>query len=214
MSPVHTDSPRRSRRIIVAIAAGASVLAVVLIATSGHTPHRARPTVAPARTGSASSSPTGDPVDVAVDDATLLARVFPMSAGEARSSVGAIASDAYRATFVAAVDRELVPLQQQAAALPGHTVFRQAVLATRRIRSDQRRAQVSVWMLVIVGQAGEPANPAASFVTVTVDLVAEHDAWKLDHVAQETGPTPLLAGQPDLVDSFDNRLIGFADWRH
>ncbi len=206
---------RRSRRTVVAIAAAASIITVgVLVTTRGHTQPPSRETVAPPRTATPSGGPPRDPVDVAVDDATLLARVFPMSAAEARAQVGAIASDEYRATFVAAVSRELVPLQQQAAALPGHTVFHQAVLATRRLTSDRRRAEVSVWMLIIVGQAGEQANPAASFVTVTIDLVNQHDAWKLDRVAQETGPTPLLAGQPDLIDSFDTRLSGFADWRH
>lgn len=206
---------RRSRRTVVAIAAAASIVAVgALVTTRGHTGSRSRPTVDTTRPVPPSGGPPRDPVDVAVDDATLLARVFPMSAAEARARLGAIASDQYRATFIAAVSRELVPLQQQAAALPGHTVFRQAVLATRRLASDRRRAKVSVWMLIIVGQAGEQANPAASFVTVTVDLVNQHDAWKLDRVAQQAGPTPLLAGQPDLIDSFDTRLAGFADWRH
>ena len=69
-------------------------------------------------------------------------------------------------------------------------------------------------MLIVVGQAGEQVNPAASFATVTVDLVVERGEWKLNRVTQETGPTPLLVGQPDLIDAFDQRLSNFADWRN
>ena len=213
MSVARTAGRARSRRALVAVPAIALVLVVVLAATRRHARPVHRPSVAPAPTITRTSGPMRDAVEVAVDDATLLARVFPMTPDEARTRAGTIASDAYRAAFVAAIDRELVPLQQQAAALPGRTVFRQAVLATRRVSGDHRRAEVRVWMIIIVGQAGEPANPAASFATVTVDLVNEHDDWKLDRVSQATGPTPLLAGQPDLVDSFDTRLAGFVDWR-
>ena len=155
-----------------------------------------------------------DPMTVAVDNATVLARLFPMTAAEARATVDAITTDAFRPTFAPVIERELIPLQQQAAALPGKTVFRQSVLATQRVKTTTTAATVSVWMLIVVGQAGEQVNPAASFATVTVDLVVERGEWKLNRVTQETGPTPLLVGQPDLIDAFDQRLSNFADWRN
>ncbi len=205
-----TTMTARRRRIIAAVAAVMGVAAIALAARHSTTRHR--PEVA-APTHLSNARPTHDALTVAVSDATVLARVFAVPAPHARTTIAALASNAYRADLVDAVDRELVPLQAQAAALPGRTVFRQAVLATRPIADDGRRARVAVWMLIVVGQSGQQANPEASFAMVTEDLVVEGGDWKLDHVTQAAGPTPLLAAQPDAVESFDAALAGFTDWR-
>src|SRR5687767_7655442 len=96
------------------------------------------------------------PVAAAVECATLLARMFPLDASQARALATEAASDAYRPHMVAAVDTELVPLQRRAARLPGSTSYRQAVLATRVDAYDASakpgatgdRARVSVWTLL------------------------------------------------------------------
>jgi hypothetical protein len=163
-------------------------------------------------------------VAAAVDYATLLARLFPLDRDRARQMAADVASAANRPALLAAVDAELVPLQAQAAALPGATVYRQSVLATRVQSvepagdpSEAVRARVAVWALFIVGQSGErvgaQTNPLATFTTLTLDLVFERDAWRLDGTTQRVGPTPLLDGRPQAVDDFDRALDSFTDWR-
>jgi len=180
-------------------------------------------TPGPARVDRTTRSTDGA-VAAAVDYATLLARLFPLDRARAREVVADVASAAHRPALLAAVDAELVPLQSQAGELPGSMVYRQSVLATRVLSvtsaddpADVARARVAVWALFTVGQsgerAGERANPLATFTTLTLDLVFERGAWRLDGTTQRAGPTPLLDGRPQLADEFDRALDGFTDWR-
>jgi len=156
-------------------------------------------------------------VAAAVAYATMLGRLFPLGRAAAEQAAADAASASYRLVLVAAVDRQLVPLQRQASRLPGSTVYRQSVLATRLESYTAERARVSVWVLATVAQAGGPAgarlNPLASFATFALDLVWERAAWRLNGTGQRPGPTPLLDGQPQQVGDFDSALDGFTDWR-
>jgi hypothetical protein len=162
-------------------------------------------------------------LSAAAESTTLLTRMLPMDADEARRVAADVASDAYRAVLVAAVDTELLPLQWQMAGLPG-PLHRQSVLASRMesyaASSDMGRARVSVWLLFTVGLNEESADGAAErtnavgrFVTVSVDLVWQRGQWRLDAVTQRPGPTPLLDGAPQTARDFAAALAGFADWR-
>jgi len=156
-------------------------------------------------------------VAAGVEYATLLARLFPADRQEAEQAVADAASAGYRPVLVAAVARQLVPLQRQAAALPGATVYRQSVLATRLDSYRVDRARVSVWVLATVAQTGQQtgtrANPVASFATFVLELVWERAAWRLDGTGQRPGPTPLLDGSPQPAGEFEAGLDGFTDWR-
>ncbi len=156
-------------------------------------------------------------VAAAVDYATLLARLFPLGRATAERTAADVASEAYRPVLVAAVDRQLVPLQQQAGRLPGSTVYRQSVLATRLEAYQPDRAQVSVWVLATVGQVGGQAtarvNPIGTFTTFTVELVWQRAGWRLDGTGQRPGPSPLLDGPPEQAEDFAAALDGFTDWR-
>jgi hypothetical protein len=160
----------------------------------------------------ASRTPDGA-VAAGVEYATLLSRLFPLDQARAHRVAADAASEGYRPVLLEAVDRQLVPLQAQAARLPGRTVYRQAVLATRVGRYSAGRASVSVWVLACQGQSGQQANPLGSFATFTLALVWQGGVWRLDGTEQRSGPTPLLDGQPVLVEEFDAVLRGFADWR-
>jgi hypothetical protein len=149
----------------------------------------------------------------AVQYATLLSRLFPQNRADAERTVADTASEGYRPTLVAAVDSQLVPLQRQAVRLPGQTVYRQSVLATRVDTYSAGRAGVSVWVLAVLGQAGQQANPMASFNTFTLALVWQRRAWRLDGTGQRSGPTPLTDRPPQSEADFDAALAGFTDWR-
>ena len=152
-------------------------------------------------------------LDTGVRDATLMARLFPLDATAARAVVDEVATDAYRPALAAAIDAELVPLQRQVAALAGRPIYRQSVLAARLAAYALPRAQVSAWVMLIAGQAGVNDNAAATFATVTVDLIFEGGAWRLDHTGEAPGPSPQVRDAPSSVDALTTRLDGFADWR-
>jgi hypothetical protein len=232
----HARMTARRRRSLVAVAAIAAVVAFGAgLAISG------RPQSSPGRSGDAlhvalpsvvaaadrNDQSRDGAIAAAVEYATLMSRLLPVDPSDARRMVAEIASDDHRAALVAAVDAELVPLQRQLAGLPGATVHRESVLATKvGAYADQPegtgRAQVSVWVMLTLGQntepssteeAGQRSNPVASFGTVVLDLVWERRAWRLDGTTQRPGPTPLLDGEPQATDEFAAELAGFADWR-
>ncbi|HYT09422.1 MAG TPA: hypothetical protein VEL73_02050 [Mycobacteriales bacterium] len=193
------------------------VVTVVLVWESRRDPDGPRSAVAQAtaQLDGASARSREGAVGAAAGYATLLARSLPAGADRARRVAAEAASDAYRPALLAAVDRDLVPVQRRAGSLPGRTLYRQAVLATRADRVDERggRARVAVWLLSMLGQTGQPANPLASFTTVRLDLVWERSGWRLDGVSETAGPTPLLDGAPQPVDEVAAALEGFSDWR-
>ena len=92
-------------------------------------------------------------------------------------------------------------------------IYRQAVLAAHVGSYAPPRAQVAAWVMLTAGQVGVADNATATFATVTVDLVFEHGAWKLDHTSEQPGPSPDVRDAPSSVDSLISRLNGFADWR-
>ena len=206
-------------RVVLGLVAVFAV-AAVLVSVLRHDPQPPGPHVAPVVPGAVRGEPGSAgrsaeaAVAAAVEYATLFARVFPAPPSTARAVVAEAASEAYRPALLAAVDRDLLPLQRRAAALPGQTVYRQAVLATRVdwVDAPGGRARVAVWLLSMVGQAGQQANPLASFGTVVLELRWER-SWRLDGVTESAGPTPLLDGSPQLVDEVAAALRGFADWR-
>jgi hypothetical protein len=218
-APSNRRSPA-SRRAL-AVAAGVGVLAVIVVLvtniTAGHT-SPARPTVAPAAVragspGAADAESERRALDAGVGYATLMARLFPLDAAAARAVLAAVASDNYRQELTAAVDAQLVPLQREVAGLAGRPIYRQAVLAADVVSYAPPRAQVAAWVMLTAGQAGVTDNATATFATVTVGIVFEHDAWKLDHTSEQAGPSPEVHDAPASVDSLASRLHGFADWR-
>lgn len=118
-------------------------------------------------------------VAAGVQYATLLARTWPLAAGDARAVTGDAAADGYRDRLVAGSDQQLRRLHAQADALGGTTSYRQAVLATRLVdlrtsdtiaSADPQpgrrpvRAQVSVWFTLIVTHtsASQGSSPPSS----------------------------------------------------
>jgi hypothetical protein len=149
----------------------------------------------------------------AVGYATVTAQLFPLTPDAARAVLAADASDAYRSTLVQAVNDVLVPLQQQMAVLAGRPMFRQSVLAAKIVGYTATRAQVSVWVMAVAGQSGVADNAVCSFSTVTVTVVFERGAWRLDGSDEQPGPSPQMAGAPTSVDVLVGQLAGYSDWR-
>jgi hypothetical protein len=173
-------------------------------------------------------------VNAAAGYATLLARLFPLDVARARAIVAQAASEQARDRLVAAIDANLLPLQEKANAIEGTTTYRQAVLATRLVSyaadSPARagttaqnpaaagaRARVRVWTVLTVSQTPQSpdqnSNAIGSFGTVSLSLTWERGAWRIDDSTTVDGPTPLIDGTPSTGAALDSALRGFVDWR-
>jgi len=210
-------APRTHRTVAIA-AAAASIVVVAVTVAGGHRQHRSGTVAAPPGLPAAAVPlvpPGGRDAALAagVADATLLARLLPLPPAAATALADQVASAAYRPALSAAVAAELEPLQRQVAGLAGTPVYRQCALAAQLVSFTPPRAQVRVWTMLVAGQAGVDDNATATFATVTVDLVAEGGAWKLDGTSEQPGPSPQVSDAPTSVDTLDARLDGFADWR-
>ena len=208
---------RPRRRLVVAAICTLGVVSAVLAGSAFvHTSPSHRPRVAPALPGPDGRTSVETPdhaLAAGVGDATLLARLFPLEPTAARAVLAGVASDAHRDALVAAAAAELAPLQRQVAVLPGTPVYRESVLAAQLAAYTPPTASVATWVMLTVGQAGVDDNATATFATVTVTLVFEHGAWKLDATSETPGPSPEVHDAPTSVDALVARLAGFADWR-
>ena len=83
-------------------------------------------------------------------------------------------------------------------------------LASRVERYDPATARVVVWTVTILS-AADVAMPQADWMRVTVDLVWEGDAWRLQAIDDEPGPTPMTGtkDRPWQPEPFDDALGGF-----
>ena len=211
-----TGDPRRRRVLAVVMAVvavfGLGVAAGTQLVGGGGT-KAAVPAGLPAVTAGPSADSAPGALDAAARYATVLAQLFPLDPDSARQVLAGDASDAYRATLVATVDSVLVPMQQQMAALSGHPVFRQSVLAEKIDSFAPARAAVSVWLMVVAGQSGVADNAVSSFSTVDLQLVFQAGAWRIDGTGEHPGPSPQMSGAPTSVDATVAALAGFNDWR-
>ena len=209
----------RARNLVVAGLGVVTVIAVAAVVVGPSSSSPRRPPAAavnagvPPRPPDASVASPAQALDVGVADATLMARLLPLDSAAADAVAAQVASDAYRPALKGAVHSQLASLQHQVASLAGRPIYRQSVLAARLISYTPPRAQVQAWTLLVAGQAGVADNATATFATVTVSLVFERDAWKLDATSEQPGPSPQVSDAPSSVDSLAARLAGFVDWR-
>lgn len=75
---------------------------------------------------------------------------------------------------------------------PSSVLFQELPLTAEVLHADAERAEVAVWAVVVVG-VPEHGAPRQLWRTVTVDLVWEHDDWRVDGWTTAAGPTPALA---------------------
>lgn len=71
-------------------------------------------------------------------------------------------------------------------------LFRELPLTARVVHADAHSARVLVWAVLLAG-APDRGAPRQLWRTVTVDLVWEHDDWRVDGWTAAPGPTPALA---------------------
>ena len=67
------------------------------------------------------------------------------------------------------------------------------------IAAEAERATVEVWSLLIIGAPAHSA-PRQAWRTVTIELVWERDAWRVDRWDVAAGPTPALTPTAPISD--------------
>jgi hypothetical protein len=80
--------------------------------------------------------------------------------------------------------------------VPAELIWDDLPLTAKVNRFTSTGAQVRVWSVVVLG-APHVGVPNQTWHTVTVDLVWQHDDWKIDHWVDRPGPTPTLADGTD-----------------
>ena len=82
-------------------------------------------------------------------------------------------------------------------------------LSARVFTADASRAEVDVWTVLIFGVPAGGA-PRQVWRTITIGLVWERDAWRIDGWDATPGPTPALATMAEISDV--TTITGVAAW--
>lgn len=125
-------------------------------------------------------------------------------------SVRAIATAAAGPSMSAETVAELRTARDGLAKSTGRVWWLVRPLASRVERFDPATARVVVWTVTILS-AADVALPQADWMRVTVDLAWEGDAWRLQAIDDEPGPTPMTGtkDRPWQPEPFDDALGGF-----
>lgn len=108
--------------------------------------------------------------------------------------IQSLASERYGPTLAAESSNQLSEMTAELGAAtiaPADLVWSEIPLTARVIAADRMAARVEVWAVLVVG-VPDVGAPRQAWRTVTVDLVWEHDDWKVDGWTSRAGPTPLL----------------------
>ena len=80
--------------------------------------------------------------------------------------------------------------------VPAQLIWDDIPLTATITRSNRATAQVRVWSVAVLG-APDVGVPNQTWHTVTVDLVWQHDDWKVNGWVDRPGPAPTLADGTD-----------------
>jgi hypothetical protein len=140
--------------------------------------------------------------------AIAIARAVPTLVSVPRDQAAALrraqASDASSDALVTDTLRRYDALH---ARYPGAVTYDLAVLRARATAQSADEVSVALWYVGVLRASG--LNPAALWGTETVDLVWQHDQWKIAADTDVTGPTPGLPGPASTIAELTDRLDGF-----
>ena len=109
--------------------------------------------------------------------------------------IASIATTGFGATLASASSTQLAQMSAElgeAGVSPTELVWSEIPLTARIVAVDDDRVVIEVWAVLVVGVPGVGA-PRQAWRTVTVDVVWERAAWRIDGWATRPGPTPALA---------------------
>lgn len=126
------------------------------------------------------------------------------------AAITAIATPVAAPRLAREVVAEVRVARESLAQTPGRVwwIVRPLAVDLDSVTSD--RARVAVWTVTVLS-ASDVALPQSDWTTVTLDLVWQDGDWRVDEIADASGPTPMLGprDQPWQPEPFDDALAGF-----
>lgn len=128
------------------------------------------------------------------------------------AAVRQMASDRTAAHQIEEAQSRLSEARSALAAGNGPVHFRQASIAARLEDWSPQGARVAVWNVGVLSRAGV-APPQAGWAISTLELVWEHDDWKILAETITPGPAPIpnASASPATSEQFAAALVGFVD---
>ena len=197
-----------------------AMLSVALTSCAATRPTTTEPSVEPVPTsvldsmnGDSATNPGTDAVAAAVRFVCSGQRLLDSTPTQLPTVIRELWSAQSADGAVTSTVEQLGELRTRLEAGEGQTRYRQSVLSVRLESGSTERATVSVWWVGVLSRNGV-ALPQAQWVTSEVTLVHEDDQWRIDAVADSTGPVPDHSSddEPITNDELERRLAGFVDW--
>ena len=172
-----------------------------------------RPSAAPAAIAptQAEEAATGNTVTTPDDATAEAAAIFAIrSSGQIATAgfitradlIRSIATERFGVELAAMTAAELAEMSEafgRAEVAVADVVWAELPLAVQVHRVSRVRAVVELWTVLLVGVRNTGA-PRQAWRTVTVTLVWERDAWRIDDWTSVAGPTPALAEASTISD--------------
>lgn len=164
------------------------------------------PTPTPAAGPDPATTAVGTPLEAALRFVSTGERLPDLSPDEAAALQASLATDA-AATTMAQQARERVA---EIIELAEEVWELRIVPVEARVIETKNRAKVSIWYVAITHR--HDRSVTSTWRTVTYELVWERQAWRIDSMVSETGPTPGATRHdpPTTIDDFENRTVGFS----
>ena len=123
--------------------------------------------------------------------------------------IGSIASVRFAPTLAARSAAQLADMTAEvggAGVSPADLVWEEIPLTSHVATATESVATVEVWSVLIVGVPGHGA-PRQVWRTVTIGLLWERSAWRIDRWDAAAGPTPALAATAPISDVASIRTV-------
>ena len=123
--------------------------------------------------------------------------------------IGSIASARFAPTLAARSAAQLTDMTAEvggAGVSPADLIWDEIPLTSHITTANENTATIEVWSVLIVGVPGHGA-PRQVWRTVTIGLVWERSAWRIDKWDAAAGPTPALAATAPISDVASIRTV-------
>jgi hypothetical protein len=126
--------------------------------------------------------------------------------------IDTLATRGFASDLALATEHQLADLAEalgEIEVLPPAIVWTEVPLTVRVVDEGHGTARVEVWSVLVVASP-DVGVPRQAWRTVTLDMVWEHDDWKVDAWDTTPGPTPALAAAAAVSNG--REVADVADW--
>ena len=198
----------------VAVLVAGGLLVVQRTAAPRNSTHQGAPPTIPAPTPTVSAPTRPQPDRAGAEQAATAAvrmtgKIATAGFISRADLIGAISSERFAPTLAARSAAQLADMTAEvggAGVSPTDLVWQELPLTSRVASTNEAIASVEVWSVLIVGVPGHGA-PRQVWRTVTIGLIWERSAWRIDKWDAVAGPTPALAATAPISDVASIRTV-------